>query len=260
MTVYIKDSGVIKQPGNIYVRASTVASTTSPSIYSDPDWRLVRKIFVNQSGTWTQTYPTPGTQVLSSGSGTFTVPQGIYQLTVSYPTDSGIVTVPYTASPKQAISYSIGSVGSVSTFGTITVPASGIPSPWYATGNEAPGAWGGFISTYGIWQGGIYSAGPYTYTVTLNFPTDGTYTFYFSVDNVGTFYIDGAGILSGNSNFGGVTGTSAFVPAGLHTISIYGYNQGGPAAIAGQILNPDATQLWSTTSGGQTPCTFTITW
>lgn len=70
MTVSIKDSGTIKDPLEIFVKDSGT-------------WQTVTEIHVNQSGIWKQAYPTTGTQTYSTaGTYSFTVPQGVYTLSV----------------------------------------------------------------------------------------------------------------------------------------------------------------------------------
>lgn len=118
---------------------------------------------------------------------------------------------------------------------------------WYATGNEAPYAWCDFIATYGIWQGDIYSAGAYTYSTTINFPVSGNYTFNISIDNYGSLSLDSSTVVSTDS-YSTVTSAVRYVSAGFHTVTIIGTNTGGPAAMAGQIINPDSSELWNTLS------------
>lgn len=125
--------------------------------------------------------------------------------------------------------------------------ASNLASPWYRTNNEAPGAWGGFISTYGIWQGGTYSAGPYAYSVTLNFPTTGNYVFTFSTDNDGYIQLDGTTLMSTGSNYGGSNSTTVSVTAGSHVVNISAHNAGGPAGLAATVVRQsDSRLLWRT--------------
>jgi hypothetical protein len=125
--------------------------------------------------------------------------------------------------------------------------ASDLASPWYRTNNEAPGAWGGFISTYGIWQGGTQSAGPYSYSVTLDFPTTGNYVFTFSTDNDGYIQLDGTTLMSTGSNFGGSNSTTVSVTAGSHVVNVSAHNSGGPAGLAATVVRQsDSRLLWRT--------------
>ena len=39
-----------------------------------------------------------------------------------------------------------------------------------------------------------------------------------------------------------------YVAAGNHTVTITGTNTGGPAAIAGQIIDPGSSEIWNTLS------------
>ena len=106
-------------------------------------------------------------------------------------------------------------------------------------------AWVGFLNTYGIWGGSG------TMSMSVNFPVTGTYTFNLSVDNYGSFLVDNNAIISqprSEFNYRNIQSQTATITAGVHTVTVAGYNLGGPAGIAGQILNPDASELWNTTS------------
>jgi hypothetical protein len=104
------------------------------------------------------------------------------------------------------------------------------------------------MGTYSIWTGGSYDVTTNVYQKQITFPTSGNYTFNISADNVGYIKLDGNDILDsygGYSAFGSVASTTYSVSAGFHTIALVNTNQGGPAGIAAQIINPDGTELWN---------------
>lgn len=108
-------------------------------------------------------------------------------------------------------------------------------------------AWCGFLNTYGIWSGGSGDVTTHTYTALVNFPTTGTYTFNLSTDNYGSLFVDSTDIIN-YSDYHGVGTTTAIVSAGNHLITLNIANTGGPAGIGAQILNPNSTELWNSTS------------
>jgi len=106
-------------------------------------WQPVKGLWIYNNG-WTKLYPASGTQQFTAaGSGTFTVPNGIYTLTISYPTTSAIVNTTLAVTPGQSISYTVGNYGEAGSFGSITIPAFstttiggayvGVDSTWHAT-------------------------------------------------------------------------------------------------------------------------------
>jgi len=102
-----------------------------------------------------------------------------------------------------------------------------------------------FLNTYGVWENPT-SAAVFDRTYTVNFPVTGTYQFTAAADNGATFYIDGV------ERFYTDSFTNPFyigleIPAGDHTIRIYGYNSGGPGAVAMTI---DGGDCFSGGSGG----------
>jgi hypothetical protein len=123
-------------------------------------------------------------------------------------------------------------------------------SGWYATGNQAPGFWNNFLSTYGIWIGGISDATTLSYSTTLNFPQSGSYTFNLSIDNLGDLTVDGVSMvtsgLDDREGWRSVSSESVYISAGSHTVTVTGTNDGGPGGIAAQIINPNGTELWNT--------------
>ena len=108
----------------------------------------------------------------------------------------------------------------------------------YANGGTN-GAWCNFLNSYSIWEGNGW------YYWDVYFPTSDTYDFGLSIDNYGTLYIDGSEVVSA-PNFYSRFSSTKYVAAGWHTISIYGINTGGPAAIGGQILNSSGGEIWNT--------------
>lgn len=104
------------------------------------------------------------------------------------------------------------------------------------------GAWSSFLNTYGVWGGGQ------DYSVAVNFPVSGTYTFNFSVDNYGSISVDGSVIINrtGEYNYSSSYTTTATISAGNHVVRVRGFNYGGPAGVAAQIINPNNSELWNT--------------
>jgi hypothetical protein len=133
---------------------------------------------------------------------------------------------------------------------TVTNGTEPFTSKWYPTGAEA-GVWCEFLKTYGIWTGGQYDVTTNNYQYQLNFTSTGDYQFLLSIDDVGSLYLDGTNILDAYYSWGGVASTTVTVSAGTHTVLVSGYNQGGPAGIAAQIINPDGSELWNTLQATQ---------
>lgn len=110
--LYVNRGGIFVEPEEIYIK-------------DDGTWKTVNEVWIKSGGTWQQSYPPatpPGTITYTSGSGIFTVPNRVYDLTVSYPTTTGLVTTSYGVTPGENIAYNIGSYGSGSTFGSIATP------------------------------------------------------------------------------------------------------------------------------------------
>jgi hypothetical protein len=108
--VYVKQSGTIYEPKEIFIHANGV-------------WNTIRETYIKTNGQWIQTYPQHSSQFLNSGSGTFTVPAGAYYITVSYPTArDGFVSQGFSVTPGDGFAYSIADFGGSSTFGGITAP------------------------------------------------------------------------------------------------------------------------------------------
>jgi hypothetical protein len=67
-SISVNQSGTYKEVVQAYVRDGGV-------------WKSPTEIYVNQSGTWKQVYPDTGSIVYTSGSGNFTVPNGVQTIT-----------------------------------------------------------------------------------------------------------------------------------------------------------------------------------
>ena len=97
------------------------------------------------------------------------------------------------------------------------------------------GAYGGFLNSYGIWEGDIN--GPtYDRTYNVNFPVAGHYTVQASWDNAGAIYIDGDLIVSrftgdDSGTYRDITENTVYVAAGYHAVRLYADNYGGPGCI-----------------------------
>lgn len=110
------------------------------------------------------------------------------------------------------------------------------------TGNQAPlttnyvnGAYCEFLNSHGIWDSSVSEAYFEDRSWVVNFPSTGWYTFMISCDNTGSIFFDGTVFLS-SIGFDRVAFRRAFVTAGNHTITINGYNSGGPGSIAAAVL------------------------
>ncbi len=69
VNLYVRDSGTFKVPKDVYVKNAGV-------------WVATNKIYINNNGVWTQVYPETGSQNFTS-NGSFTVPNGVKQLTIT---------------------------------------------------------------------------------------------------------------------------------------------------------------------------------
>jgi len=132
-----------------------------------------------------------------------------------------------------------GGAGGAGLPGGVQASATG----WYPV--SLSWAWNSFMNSYAIWTGGSQDVTTNVYTTIVNFPTSGTYTFNLSTDNYGSLTLDSTLIIS-YSDFTTTGTTTHAVTAGNHTITLSITNQGGPAGIAAQILNPDSSELWDT--------------
>lgn len=73
-------------------------------------------------------------------------------------------------------------------------------------------------------------------TYTLNFPVSGYYCFTGQADNYGTFSLDGEVIFETADFIGPPGNKTLLVTQGNHTVTISGYNSGGPAGIGMTVV------------------------
>ena len=116
MSLNIAVGGTWKETDEVYVKVSDT-------------WQRLDEVYVNVSGVWKPMFYDAGSSVITSGSGTFTVPAGVYSLTVdvlggggaggwsndgnsSYSGGSGAaggrITGTISVVPFQTIAYSVG--------------------------------------------------------------------------------------------------------------------------------------------------------
>lgn len=99
------------QPKQIYINTNTV-------------WTPVKALHINKSGTWHKVYPDSGTlNYTQPGNYFFTVPSGIYRLSVTYPTTATMVTTAIDVTPGQLLPVNIGTFGATSKIGQLQAPA-----------------------------------------------------------------------------------------------------------------------------------------
>ena len=99
------------QPKQIYINTNTV-------------WTPVKALHINKSGTWHKVYPDSGTlNYTQPGNYFFTVPSGIYRLSVTYPTTATMVTTAIDVTPGQLLPVNIGNFGATSKIGQLQAPA-----------------------------------------------------------------------------------------------------------------------------------------
>lgn len=107
MTVYYKSAGVWRKAQAIYYKESGVQ-------------RAVRRIYRKHQGVWRQVFGSTGTtRWATPGSFSFTVPEGVYSLTVQYPTMTQLVTTTLAVTPGQVVPVTIGNYGAESVIGSI---------------------------------------------------------------------------------------------------------------------------------------------
>jgi len=88
------------------------------------NWTPVKSIYINTGTAWSKVYPASGSTSYSTpGFYRFTVPNGIYNLNVSYPTTSSLVTSEVSVIPGQQLFVNVGTFGSGSQLGTLQMPA-----------------------------------------------------------------------------------------------------------------------------------------
>ena len=108
---YIKDGGVQRLVQRPFAKVSGA-------------WQPIKKIWFKDSGTWRQVFGNTGSEVFTTvGSTSWTVPPGVYSVSVTYPSTTGLVTSSLSVTPGSAISISIGDYGASSTFASVTMPA-----------------------------------------------------------------------------------------------------------------------------------------
>ena len=118
-----------------------------------------------------------------------------------------------------------------------------------------------FLNTYGVWERNWYNynwyynynwwynAPVFDHTRTVNFPLTKLYTFTGTCDNYFTVYVDGTAVLSGN-NWQTVYNSQVLIPAGNHSVRVFGHNTGGPASIAVTITSDTVDQSFCGGYGG----------
>jgi len=118
--IYVTDSSGPHQVENVYVNFNG-------------QWRLVSHVWVN-TGTWSTTHTASITPTVYNQPGNYeyVCPVGVYNLEVSYPTPSGVITsTATTVYPGQKFPIKIGNFGETSSIGvgtsTFTVPAFDTP-------------------------------------------------------------------------------------------------------------------------------------
>ena len=97
------------------------------------------------------------------------------------------------------------------------------------------GAYCGFLNTYGIWNSDIGSAN-FTRTANVFFPATAVYYIEGSCDNYGSVSIDGNPVLSIPA-FQYSVSTSITITQGYHTVTVTGYNTGGPGCMGVRIVS-----------------------
>jgi hypothetical protein len=126
MTLHVKDSGTWKQAQEVFVKDGGT-------------WKTCADVLIKDAGTWKSVLYQAGSQEFSAGSsGTFTVPAGVYTITVSMIAGGGggsggddygsagggsggyYQNYSYSVTPGQSISYSVGS-GAAGTSGTTSL-------------------------------------------------------------------------------------------------------------------------------------------
>ena len=173
MTFHVNDAGVWKQPTEVFVNSAGV-------------WKPCVDLLVNNGGLWKSVLYVAGSQEFAAGSsGSFTVPSGVYSITVSVIGGGGgghgghnwgsggggssgyYQNYTYAVTPGQAISYSVGAAGAAnsngaqggnSVFGTLTVSGGFCPPGYNENYYGAGGSPGGTNGQTGNQSGGTYPA------------------------------------------------------------------------------------------------------
>lgn len=178
--------------------AKEINSPTSTSL--DLNNSFIRTLFNKPSGTISLSdgyskFFSQSTRFFSPGGFSFTVPPNVTQLTVSYPTPTGMVYTALSVTPGATYSGNIGSIGTSSTFSSITTP----------TFDVAIASWsGGIDDQFGV-ELGITSQSYVVYLSTMR-GGSGSYSYSNTVPAsaiTGTYYevyySAGAGRNWGNS-------------------------------------------------------------
>jgi hypothetical protein len=111
--IYIRDAGNWHQLDNMYVK-------------NNGNWHAVSNVYTKYDGNWHLTWSPEieTTSFLTPGTHQYTVPAGVYNLNVTYPTPATLVTTTVTnVWPGQVIPVNIGTLGSTSSFLSVTAPA-----------------------------------------------------------------------------------------------------------------------------------------
>ena len=110
MSYLINSDGTWVEPKQIFVN-------------NDGNWTPVKSVYVTTATGWTKVFPASSSTVYSTpGYYTFTVPNGIYSLNVSYPTTSTVANSTIAVTPGQKLIVNIGNVGSGSSVGSLQLP------------------------------------------------------------------------------------------------------------------------------------------
>lgn len=110
--LWVKDAGTWKQVKQLYVKDGGV-------------WKSPTVGLINDAGIGKQFYPdTVPTVVYSTpGTRTYTIPNGVTSLRVSYPTPSGIVNSTLAVTPGEVLNVVTGDYNVASSVGALSIPA-----------------------------------------------------------------------------------------------------------------------------------------
>ena len=198
--------------------------------------------------------PPNGTKVFTtSGTSTFTVPDGVHYIDIGLVGGGGGFGSGYDGGAGSFVTYKNLLVSPGDTL-SVTVGAGG-QSSVYSSVQYYPvslsWAWGSFINSYGVWSSPDQES-PVGSTVTsyrlFVAPYTGSYTITYSADNSLTMYIDGTQVLStgSDSTFTGSYSTTVTMSQGNRSLRFDAYNEGGPAGFAVTISDGSDNLLWNT--------------
>lgn len=109
-------------------------------VHSNGDWNIINNTYVRNNGGWSLiTSPDNNSDSFDyPGSYTFTVPAGVHNLQVSWPTTATVKTATYEVYPGQQIPVNIGAYGTTSTYtiGTDTYVLEAFDYPILQTASE----------------------------------------------------------------------------------------------------------------------------